>query len=59
MRDHIDKNGETLAEIPELLAYFALPYSDNPSTHPLLRKIFTGEWRENLKNEVLELIGRR
>ena len=36
-----------------------MPYSENPSTHPVLRKIFTAEWREHLKNDVLELIGQR
>jgi hypothetical protein len=59
LKNYINIKGDTLSEIPELLAYFALPYADSPMTHPFLKRIFTVEWREELKSLILNLTGKR
>lgn len=51
--------GDALSELPELLAYFALPYVDNPMDHPFLKRIFTQEWKEGLKTLIIDLIGKK
>jgi hypothetical protein len=33
-----------LSEIPELLAYFALPYVDKKIGNPIIKRIYSEEW---------------
>lgn len=59
LKEYINLKGDALSEVPELLPYFALPYAENPMSHPFLKRIFAVEWREELQNLILDLTGRK
>jgi hypothetical protein len=42
-----------------LLPYFALPYASEPNSHHFLQKIFTSEWKEELKAIIMDLVGKK
>jgi hypothetical protein len=45
LKQFITAKGEILSENPELLAYFALPYVDKNIKHPILKQIYSLEWK--------------
>lgn len=48
LRSILEPNGEQLAKIDDLMAFYGLLYIKDPQLHPLFKNIFTKEWRESV-----------
>ena len=57
-REYLDRRGILLADSPDLLPFYALPYVPDPLNHPSFEMIFAEDWQENLFEDVEEFLGR-
>lgn len=52
----MDTKGAELSKTSEFLAFYALPYIENPMEHPSFKSLYTMEWVNNLKAKLKTLI---
>ncbi|XP_014242428.1 lisH domain-containing protein ARMC9-like [Cimex lectularius] len=50
------EHGAEFSEEPEFLPYFALPFVENPKTHPTFVTIFQDDWVANLKSKLNQFL---
>ena len=48
----LEKKEYEISKTPEFLSYYALPYVNNPQTHPSYMKLFSPEWANELKDKI-------
>ena len=48
----LEKREYELSKSNEFLSYYALPYVNNPQTHPSYMKLFNPEWANELKDKI-------
>ena len=58
-KDYLDSRGAELSKTSEFLAYYALPYIQNPMQHPSFTALFTMEWVNQLKSKLKGYIHER
>ena len=46
----------TAQKTSEFLSYYALPYINNPQTHPSYMKLFSPEWSNELKDKIRQSV---
>jgi len=55
-KTYLDSKGSELSKANEFLAYYALPYIPNPTSHPSFKHLFTAEWVNDLKKRLKAFI---
>jgi hypothetical protein len=55
-RQYLARQGNELSKLPELLPYFAIVVVKDPISHPTFSKIFTKEWTDELRNQLVQFI---
>jgi len=48
-KNYLDSRGAELSKTSEFLAFYALPYIQNPMDHPSFQSLYTMEWVNHLK----------
>ncbi|GAB1605954.1 domain-containing ARMC9-like isoform X2 [Argonauta hians] len=49
-KNFLESQATDLSQTPEFLHYYALPFVQNPTTHPSYRELFKPSWVEDLRN---------
>ena len=52
----LEKKEYELNKTSEFLSYYALPYINNPQTHPSYMKLFSPEWSNELKDKIRQSV---
>eukprot|EP00002_Diphylleia_rotans_P034673 TRINITY_DN7479_c0_g2_i1.p1 TRINITY_DN7479_c0_g2~~TRINITY_DN7479_c0_g2_i1.p1 ORF type:complete len:302 (-),score=70.87 TRINITY_DN7479_c0_g2_i1:86-991(-) len=50
---YLESRGDALAKYTEFLPYYALPFVPNPIDHPTFKDIFTMQWVQDLKEQII------
>lgn len=56
LRMVLEPNGEQLTKIQELLPFYGLLYIKEPQLHPIYQEIFSPEWRESIKQRLIDYL---
>ena len=51
-KEFLEKKDSDYSKSNEFLSYYALPYVQNPKTHPSYSKLFQPEWTVELKDKI-------
>lgn len=51
-KQYLDTRGAELSRTSEFLAFYALPYIQNPREHPSFSALYTMEWANELKQKL-------
>lgn len=53
----LESKGKYLSEVKEFLPYFALPYIQDPTSHPVtIAQIFKPEWLQSIKAQLISYL---
>ena len=52
----LDTRGQELSKTSEFLQYYALPYVQNPLTHPTFSAVCNKNWATDLRNKLKEFL---
>ena len=55
-KQYLDTKGSELSRTSEFLAFYALPYIQNPKEHPSFASLYTMDWVNQLKHRLKEFI---
>ena len=55
-KQYLDTHGPLLADDPQLLSYYALPYVRKPQTHPAFAHIFTSAFVSDLRSQLSNVL---
>lgn len=55
-KDFLDSKGKSMSETSEFLAYYALPYIQNPIDHPSFKNMFTSKWLQQITSSTEKFI---
>lgn len=55
-KQFLDTKGSDLSKTSEFLAFYALPYIQNPMNHPSFQELFTMQWVSDLKGKLKNFI---
>lgn len=56
-REYLNRQGDELTKLDELIPYFALPYLKEPTNHPTFRKLFSRSWVVKIKKLLFNFLG--
>jgi hypothetical protein len=55
-RVYIENKGYALAQTPEFLPFYALPYVPDPQAHPSFKHLFREDWAQDLRARVAKFL---
>jgi LisH domain-containing protein ARMC9 len=55
-RTFLDTKGKDMSETSEFLAYYALPYIENPIDHPSFKNMFTTKWLNQITSSTEKFV---
>ncbi|KAK9511616.1 hypothetical protein O3M35_000240 [Rhynocoris fuscipes] len=55
-KSFLAENGAEFTNDPEFLPFYALPFVENPKSHPAFNKVFEENWRNELKQTVEQFL---
>jgi len=55
-KQYLDTRGADLSKTSEFLQYYALPYVQNPLSHPTFRSVCSKKWATDLRNKLKEFL---
>ena len=54
----LDSRGQQLSKTNEFLSYYALPYVDNPQSHPSFKQMFSEDWLDTITTSTRDFLQR-
>ena len=55
-KSYLENRGSELSHMPEFIPYFAMPYVQNPRTHPSFQTLFDESWVSELRRRVEQFL---